>query len=265
MKVAVAQFEPTGTVSDNQTVITRMTAAAAGAGAGLIVFPEEAMLSADHVDTPLVEAAAAAWPGFVAHLSAVAREHGVAVIAGGYEADATTPDLPYNSLVAVDADGTVLATYRKMHLYDAFSYQESRRVLRGDAGPCVVRIGDFNVGLVNCYDIRFPEFTRTLVEMGADLLSVSAAWVRGPLKEDHWATLLRSRAIENTCWVVASSLVSDDCIGMSMTVDPLGVVRGALGEEREGLLLVDIDQERLDEARTRLPVLRNRRIFIQGR
>ncbi|MET8830727.1 carbon-nitrogen hydrolase family protein [Streptomyces sp. NPDC004610] len=266
MKVAAAQFAPTADAAANLAVIEEMTAEAVAAGAELVVFPEESMLPSDfsdETDIQLRDLAIAHWDPFLEGLARIARTHGVAVIAAGYEDSGTA--LPYNTMAAVDTDGEVLGLYRKMHLYDAFSYKESRRIQRGDTGPVVVRIGDFNVGLVNCYDIRFPEFTRSLVEMGADLLAVSAAWVKGPLKEDHWQTLLRTRAIENTCWVVASSLTTPDCIGMSMAVDPLGVVRAALGEEERSLLVTDADKDRIDRARTVLPVLRNRRIIIGPR
>ncbi|MEU5976565.1 carbon-nitrogen hydrolase family protein [Streptomyces sp. NPDC047315] len=266
MKVAAAQFAPTADPAANLAVIEEMTAEAAAAGAELVVFPEESMIPSDALDesaVPLGEFAVTHWGPFLEGISRTARTHGVALVAAGYEDSGTA--LPYNTMAAVDAGGEVLGLYRKMHLYDAFDYRESRHIQRGDTGPVVVRIGDFNVGLVNCYDVRFPEFTRSLVEMGADLLAVSAAWVKGPLKEDHWRTLLRTRAIENTCWVVASSLTTPDCIGTSMAVDPLGVVRAALGEEERSLLVVDADKDRIDRARTVLPVLRNRRIIIGPR
>lgn len=266
MKVAAAQFAPTADPAANLAVIEEMTRDAAAAGAELIVFPEESMLPSDTDESegvPLRELAERHWPVFLDGITRIASTHGIAVIAAGFEGSGEA--LPYNTIAAVDASGEVLGLYRKMHLYDAFNYQESRKVQRGDTGPVVVRIGDFNVGLVNCYDVRFPEFTRSLVEMGADLLSVSAAWVKGPLKEDHWATLLRTRAIENTCWVVASSLTTPDCIGMSMAVDPLGVVRAGLGEEERSMFVVDADKDRIDRARTVLPVLRNRRIIIGPR
>ncbi|MFF3286915.1 nitrilase-related carbon-nitrogen hydrolase [Streptomyces sp. NPDC003023] len=243
-----------------------MTAEASAVGVGLVVFPEESMLPSDfsnETDAQLRDLARRHWEPFLAGLARTARTHGIAIVAAGYEDSDTA--LPYNAMAAVDADGELLGLYRKMHLYDAFDYKESRRIQRGDTGPVVVRIGDFNVGLVNCYDIRFPEFTRSLVEMGTDLPAVSAAGVKGPPKEDHWQTLLRTRAIENTCWVVASSLTTPDCIGMSMAVDPLGVVRAALGEEERSLLVTDADRDLIDRARTVLPVLRNRRIIIGPR
>ncbi|MER6190112.1 carbon-nitrogen hydrolase family protein [Streptomyces cyaneofuscatus] len=266
MKVAVAQFAPTADVAANLVVIEDMVRDAAASGAELIVFPEESMVLADQDESesvPLQELATKHWSTFVNALSRIASAYRIAVIAAGYE-DSGTP-LPYNTIAALDADGEILGLYRKMHLYDAFDYKESRTIQRGDTGPVVVRIGGFNVGLVNCYDIRFPEFTRSLIEMGADLLAVSAAWVKGPLKEDHWRTLLRARAIENTCWVVASSSRTPDCIGMSMAVDPLGVVRAALGEEECSMFVLNAGKHRIDQARTVLPVLRNRRIIIGPR
>lgn len=266
MKVAAVQFAPTTAVAANLAIIEEMTRDAVAAGAELVVFPEESMVPSDadeYTEVSLGELAEEHWPLFLDGITRIASTYGIAVVAAGFEGSGLA--LPYNTIAAVDANGEILGLYRKMHLYDAFDYQESRKIQRGDSGPVVVRIGGFNVGLVNCYDVRFPEFTRLLVEMGADLLSVSAAWVKGPLKEDHWVTLLRTRAIENTCWVVASSLTTPDCIGMSMAVDPLGVVRAALGEEERSMLVVDADKDRIDRARTVLPVLRNRRIIIGPR
>ncbi|MGW5679985.1 nitrilase-related carbon-nitrogen hydrolase, partial [Streptomyces sp. NPDC003860] len=185
MKVAAAQFAPTADAAANLAVIEEMTAEAAAAGAELVVFPEESMIPSDVLDendVPLGEFAVTHWEPFLEGISRTARTHGVALVAAGYEDSGTA--LPYNTMAAVDAGGEVLGLYRKMHLYDAFDYRESRHIQRGDTGPVVVRIGGFNVGLVNCYDVRFPEFTRSLVEMGADMLAVSAAWVKGPLKED---------------------------------------------------------------------------------
>jgi len=258
VKVTLGQFDPSADVARNRDVVSRFAAVAAAAQAELLVLPEETMATAGLVDGDLNDFAAAHWPAFVQHLRDTARAHAIAIIAGGYEVGGP---LPYNTLAAVDSSGGSLATYRKMHLYDAFAYQESQQVLRGDGGPCVIRVGGFTIGLINCYDLRFPEFSRALVEMGADVLSVSAAWVNGPLKEDHWTTLIRARALENTCWVVAAGVASSQCIGRSMAVDPLGVTRVALGEERDWSVTVELTKERLDEARAILPVLRNRRII----
>ena len=107
------------------------------------------------------------------------------------------PDRPYNTLVVVDRDG-LRASYRKIHLYDSFGYKESDRLLAGPVEPVLVDVGGFRVGLMTCYDLRFPELARELVSRGAELLVVPSAWVAGPAKVDHWRTLATARAIENT-------------------------------------------------------------------
>ncbi|UAJ80267.1 carbon-nitrogen hydrolase family protein [Leifsonia sp. ZF2019] len=258
MKVAAGQLAPTTDPAVNRRTIETLVEEAAAEGADLLVLPEEAMLLADGVDVPLGELARAEWPGFVEFVSGLARRHRLAVIAAGYEG--TDSDRPYNTIVAVDESGRELARYRKLHLYDAFAYRESDYVTPGDDNPVVVEIAGALVGLVNCYDLRFPELTRNLIDHGADLLSVSAAWVSGPMKEDHWRTLLRARAIESTAWLVAAGSASPDCIGQSMVVDPFGVVRAALGGEPYGLAVATVSQRRTDEVRAVLPVLENRRL-----
>lgn len=258
MKVAAGQLAPTTDPAENRRTIRALAAEAAAEGVDLLVLPEESMLLADGDDLPLGELAREEWPGFVDFVCGLAREHGMAIIAAGYEGNDS--ERPYNTIVAIDASGRELARYRKLHLYDAFAYRESDYVTAGDANPVVVEIGGLLVGFVNCYDLRFPEFTRSLIDRGADLLSVSAAWMSGPMKEDHWRTLLRARAIESTAWLVAAGSASAECIGQSMVVDPFGVVRSALGGEPYGLAIATISQRRTEEVRAVLPVLENRRL-----
>ncbi|WP_442546126.1 carbon-nitrogen hydrolase family protein (plasmid) [Arthrobacter sp. KN11-1C] len=260
MQVALAQFAPVNDTERNFTTISGLVREAAERGAELIVFPEEAMLSAEGLDTPLGEIANREWPKFTESVSGLAAAHGLAIVAAGYEANG--PDLPYNTMVAFDGSGELLGKYRKMHLYDAFAYQESAYVMRGNEGPQVLDIGGYRMGLMNCYDLRFPEMARVLIEMGAEVLLVSAAWVKGNMKEDHWSTLLRARAIENTCWVVAASSTSSGCIGQSMVVDPMGVIRGSLGDDRAGVQVIEISKQRTADVRVALPVLLNRRIML---
>jgi deaminated glutathione amidase len=260
MRVAIAQFGPTTDATANLEVIERLTARAAVDGAGLVIFPEEAMLTVDDLDKPLSEFVETDWPHFEAALSRMAAEHGIAVIAGGYEPSGTTR--PNNTLVGVDATGEVVARYRKLHLYDAFAYQESKYVTPGSVLPPVVALAGLRVGLVNCYDLRFPEVARHLIGEGAELISISAAWLAGPRKADHWETLVRARAIENTVWVAAAGSIGVNCIGDSLVIDPLGLVKASLGEEREGVAVVDISAERTEAVRHTLPALDNRRIAL---
>ena len=139
MRISVGQFGPVGDVEENLAVMARLAARAAGEGADLLVPPEEAMLGAREVGEEFPDAVAAAWEPFAAGLAALAREHGIAVVAGGYEPG---PDRrPYNTLLAVGADGARLGAYRKLHLYDAFAHRESDRITPGDGGIAAIELG----------------------------------------------------------------------------------------------------------------------------
>lgn len=258
MKVSVGQFTPGGDVVENIAIMRGLAEQAKSEGSELILFPEEAMFSVGKVDTDFRAAVDAGWSVFVQQLSFIAAELKIAIIAGGYESSAE--ERPYNTLVAVDAAGAILGIYRKLHLYDAFSYQESKRILPGDGGLTVVRIGELNVGMMTCYDVRFPELARALAEQDVDLLCVAAAWFKGEHKIDHWETLLKARAIENTCWVAAAGTTSEHCIGHSVILDPMGVPTAFLNEEPEGQATSEVTTKRIDEVREFLPVLKNRRI-----
>jgi deaminated glutathione amidase len=258
LAVAVVQTAPTANPAENLEAISSLVRTAAADGARLVVLPEESMLLAEAVPTPLAELVDTAWPAFLETISDLSVELGVWIVAGGYEPSGSPR--PYNTLVVVDDRGAVVETYRKLHLYDAFSYRESDYVTPGADVPPVVMIDGVAVGLVNCYDLRFPELARDLVDRGADVLSISAAWVAGPRKEDHWETLARARAIENTCWVVAAGSASTDCIGTSMVVDPLGVVRAALPPTGTGTTSAVVSLDRTAEIRNQLPSLANRRL-----
>jgi predicted amidohydrolase len=168
----------------------------------------------------------------------------------------STPGRAVNTLVAI-RDGAIVARYAKLHLYDAFSIQESRRVDPGDRVPPLLEIDGFKVGLMTCYDLRFPSW-RSSGAAGADVLVLPAAWVKGPLKEHHWATLLAARALDTTCYVVAAGECGTKNIGQSRVVDPLGVTIAAAAEAPH-LLVAEINLDRIALARQQLPVLRNRR------
>ncbi|NUT40058.1 MAG: carbon-nitrogen hydrolase family protein [Thermoactinospora sp.] len=226
-------------------------------GADLAIFPEATLT---RYGTRITELAEPLDGPFVTGLAQAAREHGIAVIAGVFEPG---DDRVHNTAVALDADGVLQAAYRKIHLFDSFGASESSLVAPGDR-PTVVELAGLRVGLITCYDIRFPELARALVDQGADLFAVIAAWGSGVLKEDHWITLVRARALENTTWTAAVGQApnpqesSDGFgIGRSMLVDPLGVVRADLGSGA-GVQLVRIDPELTASARRTLPCLEHR-------
>lgn len=261
MRVAVVQTSPGIDAEANFSTIRRYTAEAAARGARLVVFPEEAALLADDEIKPrFPEILREVWPRFEVLLADLAREHGVAIIAAGYEPN--EQGLPYNTILAFDPDGTEVARYHKMHTYDAFAYQESAYVTRGSELPPIIEVDGLRIGIANCYDVRFPELFRNMADRGVDVISLSAAWVAGKGKEEHWEVLTKARAIENVSWFLASGTVGPDAVGLSRVIDPLGVVVAAADAHDEGLIIADIDADRTRAARRMLPALENRRIEL---
>ncbi|UOQ56992.1 3-keto-5-aminohexanoate cleavage protein [Leucobacter allii] len=258
MRIAAAQFAPTADPESNLARIEALAAEAAAADVSILVLPEEAMAHTGDVAGSLAPVAERSWARFRDGLAAVSARHRIALIASGLEPSGGRR--PFNTMLAVDLDGRIAGSYRKLHLYDAFAYQESARVQPGDALPPVVELAGRAVGLLNCYDLRFPELSRALVDGGAEVLAVSAAWMRGRRKEDHWSTLLRARAIENTIWVVASGSACEECVAGSAIVDPMGVVVADAGEAPLAWCSAEVARERTAEVRRALPALANRRI-----
>jgi len=258
--IAVAQFAPTSHAEANLEVIAGLAESAARRGASLIVFPEYSSWFAPEFGTDWVEAAQPLDGEFVTRLGALASSLGVHLVAGLVER--AEESRVSNTLVAVDPTGQLVATYRKLHLYDAFGAKESTWVVPGEIeAPQTFDWGGFTVGLQTCYDIRFPEVTRRLVDAGADLVLVPAEWVRGPLKEQHWRTLVTARAIENTIFVAAADHTPPVGVGNSMVVDPFGVELVTLGEQTAAAV-VEISPERIREVREINPALALRRFRV---
>src|SRR5690606_24297354 len=157
---------------------------------------------------------------FVAALRKAASAHDVTIIAGLVE---DAGERVRNALVAVDAGG-LRASYRKQHLYDAFGQRESDWVEPGDLeAPETFEVRGVRFGLQTCYDLRFPEVSRRLADAGAHVALVPSEWVRGPLTEHHWLTLIAARAIENTMYLAAADHPPPIGVGHSVIVDPEGV------------------------------------------
>ena len=267
MRIALCQIP----VSPDPVVnLSRVRAAldeAARGGAELAVFPEATMV---RFGSDLRAAAEPLDGPFCSGLAAACASTGVAAVAGVFE---PAPDgRVYNTAVAFSGSGSLVASYRKLHLFDALGQRESDLVAPGSA-PVIASLAGVPVGLQICYDIRFPELSRSLAAGGAPLLTVSAAWQAGLFKEEHWVTLLRARAIENTVWVAAAGQVPDPDspptraptgVGRSMLIDPLGVVRADLGPSA-GVQVADADIGLVETVRGTLPSLANRRDDVFGR
>lgn len=228
-------------------------------GQDLVVFPEA--FARDFGDAGSdVSAYAEPMDGpFATEVARVADDRGTTLVAGMFEVS-DDPTRPYNTLVL---RGATSASYRKVHLYDSFGYRESDRLTPGPVEPAVVDVGGWRVGLMTCYDLRFPELARRLVDAGAELVVVPAAWVAGPRKAHHWRTLVTARAIENTVYVAAVGQPAPRYTGHSMVVDPLGdvVADAGAGDAGEPVVVsAEVDRAVLEEARRTNPSLRNRRL-----
>lgn len=220
----------------------------------LVVLPEAFARDFGEAGSDVGPYAEAADGAFGTELAAVAAERNTTVVAGMFETSGD-PRRPYNTLLV---RGAADAAYRKIHLYDSFGYRESEALSPGALTPVLVDIAGFRVGLMTCYDLRFPELGRLLADRGAEAIVIPAAWVAGPRKVEHWRTLVRARAIENTVFVVAAGQPGPRYTGHSMVVDPLGDVLAEAGADAT-LLRATLDREVLDEARRTNPSLANRR------
>jgi predicted amidohydrolase len=255
LSVALVQRAATLDPEDNRAAVTS-TGDAVPSGTGLVVFPEVFQRDFGPADRPPATAAEPLDGPFVSHLTRFAADHGTTVVAGMFEVS-DDPGRPFNTVVVVDAEG-LRASYRKIHLYDSFGYRESERLRAGAVEPVLVDVAGFRLGLMTCYDLRFPELARLLVERGAEVLVVPSAWVAGPRKADHWRTLVLARAIENTSYVAAAGQPGPRYTGHSMVAGPAGEVLVEVGDG-DHVLTAELSRSRLDEVRRENPSLANRR------
>jgi deaminated glutathione amidase len=269
MRVAVCQLNSREDRSANLKMAGELLDRAAAGGADLAVLPEYTDYLGPAATTPKPEPVDGEYAQFFAD---AAGTHSMWVLAGSFHE--TGPDSAhcYNTSLLFDRTGELTAAYRKMHLFDVeipgrVSQRESRTLAPGDR-LSVVDIDGVRVGLSICYDLRFPELYRLLaVSGGAQVLLVPAAFTLYTGR-DHWEVLLRARAIENQCYVVAAGQIGQHepgqaCFGRSMVIDPWGTVL-AQAPDRVGVTFADLDLEALEKIRVELPSLANRQLPIAG-
>jgi predicted amidohydrolase len=263
--IAVAQFAPTDQPERNLSVMLDLATMAAARGASLVVFPEYSSYFTPEAGQNWLDAAQPLDGPFVRGLAELAQHLRIHLVAGMLESVPGDALHASNTLVAVSPAGAIVALYRKVHLYDAFGQRESDWIRAGAlVAPQTFAWGGFTVGLQTCYDIRFPEVTRAIVDAGADLVLVPAEWVRGPLKEQHWRTLVTARAIENTIYVAAADHAPPIGAGNSMIVDPMGVELATIGDET-AVAVADVRPARVQEVRAINPALALRRFAVVPR
>jgi predicted amidohydrolase len=263
MRIAAVQMLSSADPAANLATVVERTAEAAALGAQLVVFPEAAMRSFGRSLIEVAEPLDGRWASAVA---AVAKEHGVVVVAGMFT---PAPDGRVTNTLYVVGPG-IQGRYDKIHLFDAYGFAESDTVAPGDV-PLVLDIAGVSVGFATCYDVRFPSLFTTLADRGAQVVVLPASWGAGPGKLEQWRVLVRARALDATTYVVAAGQADPATVGVavngkaptgighSMAVSPTGEVLSELGAE-PGLLLVDLDPDGVTEARKAIPVLANRRI-----
>lgn len=280
LRAACLQMNTRGDVADNVRVALELVEEAAAAGARLVALPETwaykggregIRASAEAVDGPSNAA-----------LAQLAARHGIFVLAGSIYEPSPEPGRVYNTSALFGPDGGLRAVYRKIHLCDVTAdttvYRESDDVVPGaelvtvqvdlgeaapaDAVEASAPAAPVTLGLTICYDLRFPELYRGLALRGAQVLCVPAAFT-AHTGAAHWEVLLRARAVENGCFVIAPGQVGEhlperECFGHSMIVDPWGTVLAEL-QDGVGFCIADLDLDRIAEVRAQIPSLQNRR------
>jgi predicted amidohydrolase len=273
LRAAAVQMNSSDEVAANLEQCERLLRAASAQGAELAVLPEGfAFLGAEGESAAHAERVDDANAPIQAALRSWSRRFGMTLIAGGLPEVSGDAARPFNSSVVYGPDGALLAVYRKMHLFDVdladgSRHRESAGTSAGD-GPVVFRAGDFGVGLSICYDVRFPELFRAEVADGAEVLTVPAAFTLHTGR-DHWHVLLRARAIENQCWVVAAAQWGRHTrrgapgtrvtYGHSLIVDPWGTVVADCSDG-VGVVVAPLTKSQLERARESVPCLRHRRL-----
>jgi deaminated glutathione amidase len=265
---AAVQLRCTTDVARNLDRAEELIRRAASAGARFVATPENtAYLGAQFHKVELAESL----DGPTARrLGALAGELGIHLLVGSLaERNPADPKRCYNTSILFGPYGKRLGSYRKIHLFDVdvpggLTIRESDSIQAGEAVVVVpTELG--NIGMTICYDLRFPELYRALVDKGADIICVPSAFTATTGK-DHWHTLLRARAIETQCWVVAPAQwgVHDQAgkrqsYGHSVVIDPWGIVTADAGHG-EGLCFAEIDLERVAAVRRSIPVADHRRV-----
>ncbi len=262
-RLAVAQMDSGASEEKNLAKMRSMTKEAAEQGADLILFPEHAL----YLGRQMQEHAYGKDDIWVKELASIAAENQIYLHCGSLS-EKSADEKPYNTSLFFDREGKLTAGYRKIHLFEAdipggASVKEANEVRAGEE-PVLADTDFARVGFAICYDLRFPELFHLMAEEGADLLFLPANFT-AETGAAHWECLLRARAIENTCYVMAAGQIGQKpqfhAYGHSMIIDPWGEILAEAGEE-EGLIFADFDTEKIKETRRKMPSLKNAKYIV---
>jgi deaminated glutathione amidase len=269
VRAGAIQLNSTEDAERNLQTADRLVRDAVGRGAELVVLPEKwtVLGTADH----LINGAQPLDGPAISWARAVARELGIDLVAGSIVERVAGREKTSNTSVHVGPDGEVKATYRKVHMFDVevdgITYAESAHEQPGDEIVVSELADGTKLGMTVCYDVRFPELYRELAARGAEVISVPSAFTLATTR-DHWEVLLRSRAIEDQCFIVAPNQIGAHpggfrSGGRSMIIDPWGLVL-ASAPDTETAIVADLDASVLRDVRRRLPSLAHRRPEVYG-
>jgi predicted amidohydrolase len=262
MKAAIIQFKASTNKQVNLKKIISYIQKAAFKKAKLCAFPEFMMFytNSNQNARQLASLSESINGNFVSTIAKTAKENHIQVIGSFYE-KSRRKDRVYDTSFVINSSGKVISTYRKIHLYDALGFKESDKMTSGSkiANPVKTSLG--KIGMMICYDLRFPEMSRSLAAAGSQILIAPSAWVKGYMKEEHWITINKARAIENGCYVIAPDQVGNIYCGRSLVVDPFGKILLDM-RKKQGIGFVEIDLNKVKQTRKVLPLLKNRRTDI---
>jgi len=264
-KAAIVQMKSSVDKELNLVHSLKLINEAAKKKARLICFPEFQMAYSppEQKSESLHKIAEKISGNFVSTLSNSAKQNRINIVATLYEIINTNDKnhKVFDTGVIINELGKLQSIYRKVHLYDALGFKESKKLLAGSIieKPSKTSVG--KLGLLICYDMRFPEISRILTVNGANILVSPSAWVAGFMKREHWEIMVRARAIENGVYVLAPNQVGNIYCGHSMAIDPFGSTIVDM-ENRKGIEFIDIDSSKIDTTRRTLPLLMNRRTDV---
>jgi deaminated glutathione amidase len=271
VKVAIVQMKSSVNKDKNLAFSLEMIKEAQRKKAQIICFPEFQMAFSPNSQTSreLFSISESVTGNFTKELCNSAKANDISIIGTIYERSTTDSVKPtkkdidnqycvYDTALFINNKGVLVTRYRKLHLYDALGFKESEKLLAGDKlfSPVDSPLG--KLGIMVCYDLRFPELSRILTIEGSNTLVSPSGWVQGTMKEDHWLTMCKARSIENGVYLIAPNQVGNVFCGRSLVIDPFGIVILDMGA-KEGLEIIDLDLDRIKLVRNDLPLLKNRR------
>lgn len=270
--IAAIQLTSGDDITTNIAMVEARVSEAAAMGASLICLPENTFYMRREGTAAAQDVPMAQHPGVIA-MQKTAKARSVWIAIGSIRARETGMDTPFNRSVLISPTGEIAAHYDKIHLFDVelgegLSYRESSQAVAGDTAV-LARTPLANIGLSICYDLRFPALYRTLATAGAEILLVPSAFTK-PTGAAHWHTLLRARAIENACYVIAAAQCGThpggrETYGHSLIIDPWGEVLAEADGATPGIITATLDPARIATVRAQIPVLAHQRTLGEVR